>query len=202
MQRRRAIPKSIFAALTGRGTRKIAFAFIVDGVLYTNPAAFNREYINLKQIEVFKGPQGALYGRNAAAGAIIITTEKPGNETHGKASLSAAEDNTYVVKGGISGALAQDTVFASLSGDWAAIGRILPSIVFKAGAPTVDAFESYNVNGRILWEPSDALTIDIKARIGSIDASAITFNSTFNLPVFASATNNPPAFQDVNDFRF
>ncbi len=187
--------------INGARDAENSFAFIVDGVLYTNPAAFNREYINLKQIEVFKGPQGALYGRNAAAGAIIITTEKPGNETHGKLSVSAAEDNTYVVKGGISGALSQDTVFASLSGDWRKSDGFYRNS-FQGGAPVVDAFESYNLNGRILWQPSDALSVDIKARIGDIDASAITFNSTFNLPVFASATNNPPAFQDVNDFDF
>jgi len=187
--------------INGARDAENSFAFIVDGVLYTNPAAFNREYINLKQIEVFKGPQGALYGRNAAAGAIIITTEKPGNETHGKLSISAAEDNTYVIKGGISGALTQDTLFASISGDWRKSDGFYRNS-FQGGAPIVDAFESYNINGRLLWQPSDDLSVDIKARIGDVNASSITFNSTFNLPVFASATSTPSAFQDVNDFDF
>jgi len=53
------------------------FAFIVDGILYTNPSAFNREYPDLAQIEVLKGPQGALYGRSAAAGAVIMSTKRP-----------------------------------------------------------------------------------------------------------------------------
>ena len=51
-----------------------SFAFNVDGILWTNTGAFNREYTNLQQIEILKGPQSALYGRNAAAGAIIVTT--------------------------------------------------------------------------------------------------------------------------------
>ena len=46
----------------------------VDGVLKTNPAEFNQELFDIQQIEVLKGPQGALYGRNAIGGAIIITT--------------------------------------------------------------------------------------------------------------------------------
>jgi iron complex outermembrane receptor protein len=45
------------------------FAYVVDGVLITNPNAFNGELIDIEQIEVLKGPQGALYGRNAVSGS-------------------------------------------------------------------------------------------------------------------------------------
>ena len=57
------------------------FAFVVDGVLKTNPNAFNRELLDIAQIEVLKGPQGALYGRNATSGAILITTKAPSGES-------------------------------------------------------------------------------------------------------------------------
>ena len=60
--------------INGARDAESSFAYIIDGVLYTNPGAFNREYTDLQQIEVFKGPQGAIYGRNAAAGALLITT--------------------------------------------------------------------------------------------------------------------------------
>ncbi|MFM1886593.1 MAG: hypothetical protein RL026_1750, partial [Pseudomonadota bacterium] len=55
-------------------------ATIVDGVLETNPASFNQELFDIQQIEVLKGPQGALYGRNAIGGAILVTTKMPGDE--------------------------------------------------------------------------------------------------------------------------
>ncbi len=51
---------------------------LVDGVLETNPAEFNKELFDIQQIEVLKGPQGALYGRNAIGGAILITHQGPG----------------------------------------------------------------------------------------------------------------------------
>src|SRR6516225_4357911 len=52
-------------------------AVLVDGVLEPNPYEFDKELFDIRQIEVLKGPQGALYGRNAIAGAIIINTAEP-----------------------------------------------------------------------------------------------------------------------------
>ena len=60
------------------------FAYVVDGVLVTNPNGFNEELMDVSQIEVLKGPQGALYGRNAVAGAILVTTNRPDEEFEGK----------------------------------------------------------------------------------------------------------------------
>ncbi|MEL7045873.1 MAG: Plug domain-containing protein, partial [Pseudomonadota bacterium] len=55
------------------------FAYVVDGILSTNPNSFNEELFDIQQIEVLKGPQGALYGRNAVAGAILVSTKEPSN---------------------------------------------------------------------------------------------------------------------------
>src|SRR5262252_6387612 len=57
---------------------------VVDGVPQTQPAQFNQELVDIQQIEVLKGPQGALYGRNAIAGAILITTKAPTDHWEGK----------------------------------------------------------------------------------------------------------------------
>ncbi len=97
--------------INGARDAENSFAFLIDGVLYTNPAAFNREYTDLRQIEVFKGPQGAIYGRNAAAGAIIVTTTTPTNDFETNGTLSVATDSTYLGKGGFSGALVEDELF-------------------------------------------------------------------------------------------
>ena len=75
---------------TGRDA-ETNFALVIDGVLQTNPNALNQELSGVTQIEVLKGPQGALYGRNALAGALILTTRKPGDElearSHGRLRL-------------------------------------------------------------------------------------------------------------------
>ena len=187
--------------INGARDAENSFAFIIDGVLYTNPAAFNREYTNLQQIEVFKGPQGAIYGRNAAAGAIIVTTRKPDNDFRGNVTFSAAEDDTYLAKGSISGPLVDDQVYFTLAADYRTSDGFYEND-FLGGTPTIDSFESYNLNGRLVFEPNDRLTIDTKARIGAIDANSIVFNANFHLPVFAGGTMTPSANLDVNEHPF
>ena len=187
--------------INGARDAETSFAFLIDGILYTNPAAFNREYTNLQQIEVFKGPQGAIYGRSAAAGAIIVTTKKPGNEAefHGRASF--AEDDTIDAFASYSGPLIQDELYFDLAADFRESDGFYRNS-FQNNAAIVDAFESFNINGRLVWDATESLTIDSKVRFGEVDASSITFNSIFHLPVFAAATNTPSAFQDSNDFEF
>jgi len=187
--------------INGARDAENSFAYILDGVLYTNPAAFNREYTDLEQIEIFKGPQGAIYGRNAAAGAIIVTTSMPDNEFKGSGLISYAEDDTLLFKGSASGALIQDELFFRLSGDYRESDGFYRNS-FQGNTPIVDAYEGYNINGRLVWDVNEKLRIDTKLRIGEVDASSISFNSTFNLPVFAEAFGQPEAYQDVNDFDF
>ena len=187
--------------INGARDAENSFAYILDGVLYSNPAAFNREYTDLTQIEVFKGPQGAIYGRNAAAGAIIVSTSMPGNERTTGGTLSYAGDSSFLIKGSTSGALIEDEVFFRFSGDWRKSDGYYRN-EFQNNSPIVDTYDGYNLRARIVWKQSDNLVVDMKIRYGEVDASSITFNSTFNLPVFADALSNPPAFQDVNDFDF
>ena len=188
--------------INGARDAETSFAFLVDGILYTNGAAFNREYTNLQQIEVFKGPQGAIYGRSAAAGAIIVTTAKPGNESEFSGRLSFAEDDTLNGFVSYSGPLIQDQLYFNLSADYRESDGFYRNS-FQNDAAIVDAFESININGRLVWDANESLSIDTKFRYGEVDASSITFNSIFHLPILAAGPPpNPAAFQDSNDFDF
>src|SRR6187431_1765734 len=91
-------------------------AVLVDGVLETNPAEFNQELFDIEQIEVLKGPQGAVYGRNAIGGAIIINTKEPGDEFEGRVKLGYGNENSMRVQAGISGPIGDTFKYrASLS---------------------------------------------------------------------------------------
>ena len=186
--------------INGARDAENSFAFLIDGILYTNPAAFNREFTNLQQIEVFKGPQGAIYGRSAAAGAILVRTTKPSNQTQMAGKISLAEDQSVNGDISYSGALKEDELYLSLSADWRkSDGFYTNSFQNK---DIVDNFEGYNLNARLVWDVSDDLSIDSKLRYGEVDASSIVFNSIFHLPIFAAATGTPAAYQDSNDVDY
>jgi iron complex outermembrane receptor protein len=188
--------------INGARDAENSFAFIVDGILHTNPAAFNREYPALQQIEVFKGPQGAIYGRNAAAGAVIVTTERPTEEFTGSIKTSYANDDSLFVQGTVSGPIVEDELFFRLSGTYRDTDGFWRNEL-KNDSSTIDRFKNYDIDGRLLWEPNDRLSVDMKGRYGEVDASAITFNATFHLPVLAGGEPaNPAAFEDVNDHKF
>ncbi len=185
--------------LNGARDAETNFAFIVDGILYTNPSAFNREYTDLRQIEVLKGPQGAAYGRSAASGAVIVTTGKPSNEFEGNVEASLASHDTAMVKGMISGPLVSDTLYGRISIDYRDTDGHLTNNF--TDTRIVNDFENYNVTGRLVWEPSDALAIDSKLRYGEVEAASIAFNASFALPSFV-AFIGPDAFEDANDHQF
>ncbi len=193
--------------INGARDAENSFALIIDGVLQTNPAAFNREYSDLKQLEIVKGPQGAVYGRNAAAGAIIITTTKPGKEFGGDVNVGFGEDNTQTANFTLSGPLS-DRAGWKLQGDYrttdgfyrnTAVGRLAPQFATPGlKSASVDDFEGWNVNARFIFEPTDSSTLDVKAHYGKVDAASISFNAAFALPATAAAFGSPLFNEDPN----
>mgnify|MGYP001812483474 FL=1 len=100
------------------GTRdaESSVALVVDGILRTNTAALNQDQGTLRQVEILKGPQGALYGRNPAAGAIVITTVEPSDILEGSIRGSYGTANSWDVSGNIAGPLTENIGFV-MSGD-------------------------------------------------------------------------------------
>ena len=178
------------------------FAYVVDGVLSTNPNSFNEELLDVQQIEVLKGPQGALYGRNATAGAILVTTKEPGEEFEGKVKVGAgnnASKNTSVV---LSGPLA-DNVRGRIAASYRKTDGFY-SNTFTGENDSVDFSEDKTVRGRLIWDVSEDLKLDFRAGHSEANAGAINFNAVFAIPTFASVFGSPTFFADVNetDFNF
>jgi len=90
-------------------------SIIVDGVQLGSNDFLTQDLVDVAQIEVLKGPQGALYGQGAIAGAINITTKKPTNETEGQVKASYGRGNTYRLSGVMSGPIVEDKLFVRAS---------------------------------------------------------------------------------------
>lgn len=175
-----------------------SFALVVDGIVLPNPAAFNRDYIDLQQIEVLKGPQGALYGRNAEAGAIVITTEKPGDTLEGLVRQTFESYDTYRTQATVAGPIVPGVLAARLSADFStSAGSFTNSYT---GADKIDNSRSYDVASRFIYTPDADTQVDVKFRAGSLDGAAIRYNALFELPGFAAFD---PLFQEnVNNHQF
>jgi iron complex outermembrane receptor protein len=186
--------------INGSRDAETSFAFILDGILMTNPAAFNREYGEVRQVEVLKGPQGAYYGRNAEAGAVIVTTERPGDARAGKVDLSAGEDQSYSASATVGGPLGSRSSRFQLHGDWRTTDGFYTNSFLKRDV--ADDYEGYNLSGRLLLGQDDHGDWDFKLRYGKVEAAAITFNAAFALPTFASVLQAPAFFENVNDHAF
>ena len=187
--------------INGARDAENSFALIIDGILLTNPAAFNREYADLKQVEIVKGPQGAIYGRNAAAGAIIVTTTTPGPDFGGDVRVSYGEDATYTGQFVLGGPMTNRSGW-KVTGDYRSTDGFYGNDFL--GAKNVDDFEGWNVNGRVIFEVGDAGKLDIKAHYGKVDAASISFNANFLVPglVFSGLPNAELFDEDVNNHNF
>ena len=187
--------------MTGARDAETNFALIIDGILYINTYAFNREYADLEQIEILKGPQGALYGRSAAAGAIIMSTKKPSQEFEAEVRAGFAEDSTYTGLATVAGPLG-DNVAGRLTVDYRSTDGFYYNSFLDDSV--VDDAENYSVQGRIVIDPRDDLSIDTKIRYGKSEAAAITFNAAFELPPFVpfGTPGSESFYQDVNTHEF
>lgn len=110
------------SALTVRGIGTISFSIaaepsistVVDGVVLGRSGQAFVDLYDLERIEVLRGPQGTLFGKNASAGAINITTKRPTDEFEGSLEVSLFQDDEYKIKASVSGGLS-DNAYGSVT---------------------------------------------------------------------------------------
>jgi iron complex outermembrane receptor protein len=184
--------------MNGARDAESSVALVVDGILKTNTAQLNQVQGTLRQIEVLKGPQGAIYGRNAAAGAIVVTTVKPGDRLEGAIKGSYGELKTGDVTAYVAGPITDGIGFV-LSGNYRTTDGFWRN-EFLGNSKTVDNQESYGLDGRVVAQLGDNTSLDVKGRYARLSGASINFNASFHLPNFAGV--NKAFFEDVNTHPF
>ena len=186
--------------LTSTRDAESNFAFVVDGVLQTNPNAFNRELLDIAQIEVLKGPQGALYGRNATSGAILITTKAPSEESESTAVVGLGVNDSTKLQFVNSGKMGENiyTRFSVSTRDTDGEHTNIYS-----GTNNVDFFEDTTIRTRFLVDNGDS-SWDLRAGISEASGGTINFNAVFALPAFTGfpTPGSDQFYKDVNTHKF
>ncbi len=147
-------------------------ATVVDGVVQFSAIQFRRELFDVDSIEVVKGPQGAIYGRNATGGAIIINTRRPTNESYGYVQLGVGEGDEYSLQGSYGGALVEDRWYGQISANILDREGYLDNITRNEKA---DRFEDTTIRGRLIFEPSDTFSADLRAAVSTHKGRGIGF---------------------------
>lgn len=115
----RSGPSSMFFVrgvgnISGNTGEESANAMYLDGVYLYNKAQAAMKFNSVERVEVLKGPQGTLFGRNSSGGLINVVTREPGAEIEGKFSVGYANYDTYTGQGYIGGPLT-DTLSADIA---------------------------------------------------------------------------------------
>jgi iron complex outermembrane recepter protein len=173
-----------FAFVNVRGLSQVrnsepTVAVVVDGVLQTTGLGFSEELYDVEQVEVLKGPQGALYGRNSSGGAINITTRPPTNALEGFARIGYGNGKNKDFNAAVSGALIRNVL----------LGRAAMSIKDAEGwrqditlGKKADAYTDRSVRGMLLWKPIPAFSGDVRFAYSNAEGGASQFVS--NAPNF------------------
>lgn len=135
-------------------------AFFLDGVYISGRSALNGTYFGLERVEVARGPQSALYGRNAFAGAVNYITKRPGRELEGKIEATVGTKDDYRGKVELSGPIS-DTLSVGVGALYQDYGGFFTNSV--PGGPAVGSNKTFATLGSILWEATPDLKIYLKA---------------------------------------
>ena len=146
----------------------------IDDVFLASPAMLNSRMFDVERVEVLKGPQGTLYGRNTTGGAIKVVNRKPTHETDGYISLGAGDYDLMEIEGAIGGGLS-DSVAGRLSVSYRDQGESYHDN--RLTGSDFGDLESTTVRGQLLFEPSDTFTAHVTVHYAEIEGA----NSPFTI---------------------
>lgn len=189
----------------------------IDGVYRSRSAAQIGDLPNLRRVEVLRGPQSTLFGKNASAGIISVVTAEPSFDFEAGGEISYGNYGAFVAKLDATGPLS-DTVAFSLAGNY---NRRDGTVQDLALGRDVNTRNRYGIRGQLLFEPSDALKIRLIGDFDNINevccavANVVAGPTTAiinaltggrglepGLPFSYQVRNNFPSTNDIDNYGF
>ena len=179
---------------------------VLDGVVTARPGQATLDLVEIDRIEILRGPQGTLFGKNASAGVINIITRAPSKAFSGYADLSLFEGNEKRIRLGASGELVTGLLRGSIS---AMAGKFDGNVTNVADGSKVNGYDRKGVRARLDITPTPDLKVVLIAdrtradddpptgvaystNVTAYPSGAVTANPNFGIaiaPVVPSPTN-------------
>lgn len=174
-----------------------SIAFVVDGVQLADTELFTMRMFDTEQVEVLKGPQGALYGKNAIGGVINIRTRTPGSDAPDYLEAGAANGNTWTARGGFGGEVAENVHVRAAFDYRNSDGFIRNTFLDKK----VDGQEIINGRVRLLADVTEQLSADLIFRFMDEEAGAAFISSGDVTGNFGGRLDGAALTQPFGDFE-
>jgi len=176
-------------SIRGVNNQQLGFGTATSAAVYSDEMILDswmlhsQAMFDLERVEVLRGPQGTLFGRNSTSGALQFVSAKPGDEMDGYLQLTYGKYNRVRVEGAIGGpifASATDKARARLAFYYDKKDGYLENI--KNGEDDIMASDEYAFRGILELAPTDEIDIFFKAQMGSIDHEPMLLPNTIPPP--------------------
>ncbi len=138
-------------------------AVVIDGVPQNNQKQLKMNLFDIERIEVLKGPQGALFGRNAIGGAITIQTRQPTNTLEGFAGLEVGNGSAISASAGVSGPIVDNKLLFRIAGESRHSGGLIENTYLGEKVDKIPHDNS--LRAKLLAFATDDLQLDFRANL-------------------------------------
>src|SRR5262245_57991351 len=148
-------------------------SLIYDDVVLENPILKGFPAFDVDRVEVLRGPQGTLFGRNTPAGIVKFDTVRPDANNRNYARISYGTYSTINAEAAVGGQVGEG-VSVSVSGIWQHRNDWIDN-VNESGSNDLEGYDDFAIRGQIQWEPSDDLTLRLVGQLRNLDGDARIF---------------------------
>ncbi len=173
----------------------------IDGVYRSRSAAAIGDLPRLERVEVLRGPQSTLFGKNASAGVISVVTAAPSYDAEGRVEVQYGNYDQKLVRAYVTGGLS-DTFAMSFSGGWNKRDGYFDAL--DPNVPDLNDRDRFNLRTQALWEPTENMSFRLIADYSEIDEVCCGVTNIINGPTagIISGLLGGAVLDDSNPFSY
>lgn len=190
--------RGYFSRMSVRGISNGTFgdpsvALYIDDIAYSDLYIFNSPIYDAQRVEILKGPQGTLYGKNTEGGAINIITKEPDNNTEYKIKLSSGDYNKTYFNASMNSPIIEDKLFSRFSVLMSSRDGYVKNLY---NGEDIGGEKTLGARGRLLYRPTERLGIDF-----ILETSKMDDKNGFPMVATDKAKYKKATGLDVDDFE-